>query len=254
MRNMMLQVRNFSLIALCALLAVANSQQLTAGSQFTVSATLTVEFAETNYSDGTNERFRWTDIADITTAQTPWRVLTHEEWTYLLITRDVNKNALGQVDGANGLIILPDSWTQPSAAPALKPVSQGVAYDNNRYSATEWNLMKSAGAVFLPCRGASADGSVVDNPTTLGAYWASTQENDTKGYSITFDGYQINDQITAAKTNYYSIRLVKDVGTPTAIDETSQKSNVESQKLFRDGQLFILRGDELFNAQGARVK
>ena len=41
--------------------------------------------------------------------------------------------------------------------------------------------------------------------------------------------------------------------TPTGVEEVSgQKSEV--RKLLRNGQLFILRNGEIFNAQGARVK
>lgn len=39
-----------------------------------------------------------------------------------------------------------------------------------------------------------------------------------------------------------------------AIDHVNVKSAVESQKVIRNGQLYILRGNELFNATGARVK
>ncbi|MBR0297074.1 MAG: leucine-rich repeat protein [Paludibacteraceae bacterium] len=41
----------------------------------------------------------------------------------------------------------------------------------------------------------------------------------------------------------------------TAIDQvSSQKSAISNQKVIRNGQLFIQRGDELFNLNGARVK
>ena len=41
---------------------------------------------------------------------------------------------------------------------------------------------------------------------------------------------------------------------PTAIDQTIDKSQMSNAKYINNGQLFIQRGDELFNAQGARVK
>ena len=255
MRNMMLQVKNLSKIALCAslLFAAALQAQAETTKAFSVSATKTVEFAPDNYTDGSKELFQWSDIEGISTAQSPWRVLSHEEWTYMLVTRDADKNALGQVDGKNGLIILPDGWTQPSGAPAFQPVSQGTTFDNNHYTATEWNLMKDAGAVFLPCRGYSTDGINIYDDTTFGAYWAATQYSDDNGYCVRFfDGY-IHDQNNAAKTLYYSIRLVKDAGTPTAI-ESVEPSAVSNQKLLRNGQLYILREGKMYNAVGVEVK
>ena len=41
---------------------------------------------------------------------------------------------------------------------------------------------------------------------------------------------------------------------PTSIGQTNQKSQTTNHKLIINGQLFIQRGDELFNAQGTRVK
>ena len=40
----------------------------------------------------------------------------------------------------------------------------------------------------------------------------------------------------------------------TAIENVNQQSKINNQKLIKNGQLFIQRGDDLFNAQGARVK
>ena len=44
-----------------------------------------------------------------------WRCLTHEEYIYLIETRDnaSQKYAYSNVNGVNGLIILPDEWTLP---------------------------------------------------------------------------------------------------------------------------------------------
>ncbi len=44
------------------------------------------------------------------------------------------------------------------------------------------------------------------------------------------------------------------VDDPTSIGQTNQQSTINNQKLMINGQLFIQRGDELFNAQGTRVK
>ena len=41
---------------------------------------------------------------------------------------------------------------------------------------------------------------------------------------------------------------------PAGFGQTNQQSTINNQKLMINGQLFIQRGDELFNAQGTRVK
>lgn len=40
----------------------------------------------------------------------------------------------------------------------------------------------------------------------------------------------------------------------TSLNQTNQQSTINNQKLIKDGQLFIQRGDELFNASGARIE
>jgi hypothetical protein len=44
------------------------------------------------------------------------------------------------------------------------------------------------------------------------------------------------------------------VGLPAALEEVSQEPKAKSQKLIRDGQLYILRDGKTYNAQGAEIK
>ena len=44
------------------------------------------------------------------------------------------------------------------------------------------------------------------------------------------------------------------IADPSGIDHTNVQSPTSNGKLIKDGQLFILRNGELFNAQGVRVK
>ena len=49
--------------------------------------------------------------------------------------------------------------------------------------------------------------------------------------------------------------IIKEMAKPEAIDQTiNHKQQTTNNKLIKDGQLFIQHGNELFNAQGARVK
>lgn len=146
-----------------------------------------------------------------------WYVLSSDEWTYLLITRDgegVRKNSLATVAGDSGMIILPDEWVQPIGAPAYNPLYMDAGYEANVYDASTWSLMAASGAVFLPCRGYSSDGVDVIDAKDHGAYWSSDPFSADNGCCIHFNPGEIHDYNTfASKALYYSIVLVKTVSS-----------------------------------------
>ena len=148
-------------------------------------------------------------------APNTWRTLSREEWEYLLNTR-TNANSLkgvAQVNGVNGLILLPDSWTCPSGVTFKSGFhsEQSVeAYGQYQaFSADQWSKLESAGAVFLPAAGAR-DGSSVGDVQGRGYYWSATEGNGYLAYYL----YFFSDE---AYMNYYyryfglSVRLVKDL-------------------------------------------
>lgn len=195
---------------------------------FSVSESKKVQFADANEVNGpTHDLFQWSTASSHATPDGDgWYVLNHSEWTYLMATRDgvgMSKNALGSVNGVNGLIILPDGWVQPAGVPVFKPVTSGVVYANNVYTTAEWAIMEAAGAVFLPCQGYSTDGGEPENATDHGRYWASDAYNSDNGYSISIEPDVIHDQNNNDKDNYYSVRLVKEV-TPTVLDEDDESA------------------------------
>ena len=196
---------------------------------FSVSATKTVQFkAQNEPAAATSDLIRWSSTF-ATTDGNGWRVLTNDEWTYLLVTRDPDANALGRVDGTNGLIILPDDWQQPSSAPAYTPVDAGVSFELNIYTAAEWAVMESAGAVFLPCGGYGYDnggGYTVEDQSDHGAYWAADESGTDRAYCMRFNEEQIHDLNNALKTNYYSVRMVREV---TVLSEEDEQAAFESK-------------------------
>ena len=200
---------------------------------FSINESTVVEIAPTNCTNGEIEHFQWNKIDSINTANTPWRVLSDAEWTYLLVTRDNGRaapdyrNGMGIVAGVNGLIILPDNWVQPSGVPVFRYTAD---YTDIVYTAEQWNVMTNAGAVFLPCRGSHEKGEAIVDPDTHGAYWASTKKDtDTdKGYyCIRFNNGVIHDKNTAATaTMYYSVRLVREV---LVLDESDNQETFETK-------------------------
>ena len=168
-----------------------------------------------------------------------WRMLTNEEWEYLLREEEIGygPEMAGQatVGTQRGLIIVPDDWSEPAG------LSFSASPDNwttNSYSVQEWSQMEQAGAVFLPCVG------------DMGNYWSSTSNGATNAYGMYFSESAISTGYSVARSSSYAVRLVKDVkDAPTGVRDV-QRTNVPCTKVIRDGQLLILRAGKTYNVLG----
>ena len=168
--------------------------------------------AADGYGDSTTD-----DLNDWgTNIGTGWRTLTSAEWTYLLSTRKVTVGVeqasygQGNVEGKNGLIILPDNWDGSVDA----NFTYGNSEWSNVYSSTTtptWAQMEAAGCAFLPAAG-SRFGTSVDGVGTYGFYWSSTPDGSdaNKAYYLRFNSTGLNSDFNS---RYYafSVRLVLDV-------------------------------------------
>ena len=148
-------------------------------------------------------------------APNAWRTLSYDEWEYLLNNRPNASSLKGvaQVNGVNGLILLPDSWTCPAGV-TLKSgfhsewgVEYYAAYQT--FTAAEWSKIEAAGAVFLPSAG-YRDGSSVDNVQSTGDYWSATEDNSNFAYYLNFYSGAANMYSTNRGCGN-SVRLVKDL-------------------------------------------
>ena len=148
-------------------------------------------------------------------APNTWRTLTYEEWSYLRYTRTNANDLVGvaQVNGVNGLILLPDNWTCPTGVTFKSGFHSewGVEYyaAYQTFTAAEWSKLEAAGAVFLPAAGFRG-GSSVDNVQYRGRYWSATEDGSNYAYYLYFSSdaarMDHNDR------NYgRSVRLVKDL-------------------------------------------
>jgi hypothetical protein len=120
-----------------------------------------------------------------------WRTLTKDEWGYLFNTR-ANASSLygqGNINGINGTIILPDSWTTPSGT---QFVAQ-MGFTANIYSKDQWELMEAAGAIFLPAAG-DRSGTSVTEVGTYGYYWSSTMNSSSRAYHIFYTDGRLRAQ------------------------------------------------------------
>ena len=150
-------------------------------------------------------------------APNTWRTLTDDEWGYVVFNRPNASDLKGvaQVNGVNGLILLPDNWTCPSGITFKSGFHHSewggdyyAAYQT--FTADQWSKLEAAGAVFLPASG-DRRGSDVSDVQNYGAYWSATEgggSNDT--YFLYF--YSGGARMDGSGRDYGpSVRLVKDL-------------------------------------------
>ena len=141
-----------------------------------------------------------------------WRTLSNDEWIYLLETRPnaSDKCGMGNINGVCGLIILPDSWTQPSGCSFISGfASSDDMGTRNSYTLSQWSKMEANGAVFLPAAG-GRNGSEVSILGHYGSYWSSSPNNERRAYHM----YFYAGKLFVTDCNYrsfgFSIRPVQD--------------------------------------------
>ncbi len=166
-----------------------------------------------------------------------WRILSKDEWKYLFFQR-TNATALFATgiihldtpteDGITdiyGIILLPDNWTENpegcdfnhTATPSSSAYSYSD-YNMNSYTESQWALMQSYGAVFLPCTGTLRyDYRYSDREDNLcythavyteiyGAYWTADEQTSYLKFDRKKTSLGIHNQDWAM-----SVRLVADV-------------------------------------------
>lgn len=143
-----------------------------------------------------------------------WRTLSYSEWDYLLTQRQTPSNVRfvkAVVKGVNGLIILPDEWN--NAVHAFSPSSinsASTSYGTNTLTDAEWNVVESAGAVFLPA-GGSRYGRTTNNIGTVGYYWsASNKGGSVTAYYLYFTTNEVKPTQDSGRCYGRIVRLVKD--------------------------------------------
>ncbi len=140
-----------------------------------------------------------------------WRTLSKDEWLYLFHDRaDYDKLfGWGKVAGVSGVILLPDNWVKPSGV-SFWSYSEGNANDHisdNTYTVSQWQLMESAGAVFLPAAGYRDETKVIFSGL-IGYYWSSTQYDSDYAYILYFETTYLGPQDYYYRGGGRSVRLV----------------------------------------------
>ena len=150
-----------------------------------------------------------------------WRTLTQDEWHYMLYDRSTLSGILyayGSVNGVNGVILLPDNWSEStySLNDTNTSNSDDVSFSSNIISVSQWGILETAGAVFLPCAGLR-ENVWVDYVGSKGYYWSVSLADDfyeigptSMEFSIGAGGNYWIDPVDNPCTGR-SVRLVRDV-------------------------------------------
>ena len=137
-----------------------------------------------------------------------WFTLTREEWDYLLNVRDgaANKRGFATVCGVPGVLLLPDSWSNPMGTSFI--TGHGNGFATNVYNAQQWTTMESYGVIFLPAAGYRIDSVNVTGVGTFGQYWTATADSNTQTKYVSFTSNSL-DVVGYHNNQGRSVRLVR---------------------------------------------
>ncbi len=141
-----------------------------------------------------------------------WRTLTKDEWTYVFNSRTTSSGiryAKAKVNAVNGVILLPDDWSSVTYS-LSNTNSPSADFSSNTISASQWNTLEQAGAVFLPAAGLRI-GTSVSYVGSYCYYWSASYGNGSQAYGVYF--YSISVSLGSNDYRYcgYSVRLVQDL-------------------------------------------
>ena len=135
-----------------------------------------------------------------------WRVLTKDEWEYLLNKRpDADKKQRQIIINSMiyGLCILPDEFSYTTDVNEIYKAESSV-----NYSEADWKKLEANGAKFMPCIGVGGTGS-----NYLSVYWTSTPVDDVYAYYAAIVSGNLYATIGSEgkiATSKFAVRLVHD--------------------------------------------
>lgn len=141
-----------------------------------------------------------------------WRTLSSAEWDYIITGRAnaSDLRATATVFGIPGLILLPDGWGEEEGLPVTITSSD---FTTNTFTAEEWILLETAGAVFLPACGWRTGASLYE-VGNMGCYWSTTYgyDGNTGAFRLRFSTEDLSTFLSSFFAGC-SVRLVHDLTT-----------------------------------------
>ena len=147
-------------------------------------------------------------------ATNQWRTLTGGsggEWDYVFNTRITTSGiryAKAQVNNVNGVILLPDDWSE-SYYSLSDTNNGGAGYGSNVISESNWtSSLQSHGAVFLPAAGYRCGTSVNGGN---GCYWSASYKHSLSSYDAGFSDSSLGTAASeyVGRCDGQSVRLVR---------------------------------------------
>ena len=143
-----------------------------------------------------------------------WRLLTSDEWKYLLETRSTSFGPDKRYTyvylatrGVYGLMIFPDHYIWPSDIGTQTFIFNRASSEAHVDDRTFYALL-DAGAVFLPAAGIRGGSVVLNN--YMGAYWSTTPADSEKAHYMCFSPEYVLPQDISSRSQGCSVRLVKE--------------------------------------------
>lgn len=191
----------------------------------------------------------WTTNTIVNAGDKDWRLVSADEWDYLLNSRPNSASKQGQavVNDVKGYILLPDNWTCPAGI-SFSAIPNN--YTTNIYTLDQWTQMEDAGAVFLPAAGNRYGTDVNAIEAGNGYYWTGDlAEDENMAKAVTFTAYTRLNIFSGMYPMGYSIRPARYVDTQ-GIDQITNDKSQMANKVIRDGLLLIERNGHIFNVLG----
>lgn len=108
--------------------------------------------------------------------------------------------------GVHGLVVLPDSWTQPKALD-FTPGLNG--WEANYYPTKAWQQMEQAGALFLPATG-NRVGTNVGSVGEEGRYWSTTHKDRNCAVVVNFGPAALITADFGYRNGGFAVRAIKE--------------------------------------------
>jgi hypothetical protein len=137
-----------------------------------------------------------------------WRALTQPEWDYVLNIRNTTSGiryAKAQVNGVNGLVLLPDDWNASTYSLSNANAPNGE-YGFNMITISQWGILENAGAIFLPAAGYRR-GTSTFYVSDVGLYWSASHCRYGAVYSMVFGANSLVLDGNG-RSDGFSVRLV----------------------------------------------